>query len=76
MNRRQQPRVIAEAYLVWRRKATRHKCGSLSALSTEQAVLRLFPLLRPDIAFHLLIVFKMPIPFIIQQPPHKRNAQS
>ena len=31
-----------------------HKCGSLSTFSTEQAILRLFSLLRPVIAFHLL----------------------
>ena len=37
-----------------RRKANPHKCGSLSAFFTEQTVLCLFPLLRPDIALHLL----------------------
>jgi len=40
-------------YIV-RRKAKPHKCGSLSAFFTEQTKLRLFPLLRSDIAFHLL----------------------
>jgi len=30
-----------------------HKCGSPSAFAEKQVALRLLPLLRPDIAFHL-----------------------